>query len=212
MVNIARKSDGRRIFTDEFKREQIGRVWRGELNLAELSRELGIARSLLQRWKRLAHHGDAIVGATNARVTRASELRAAHYIRSFNCWWESRRWSWSSFARSWMRSRRGGAPRDLVGGNWPDRWASSSTRPGSTREVGSEHEDMKVLGFALVILGILALVYGGISYSRQRTVLEVGSFKATATEQKNIPLSPIVGGIVLVIGVVLLVVPRKRRA
>jgi len=71
---------------------------------------------------------------------------------------------------------------------------------------------MKVLGFALVILGILALVYGGISYSRQRTVLEVGSFKATATEQKNIPLSPIVGGIVLVIGVVLLVVPRKRRA
>jgi uncharacterized membrane protein len=71
---------------------------------------------------------------------------------------------------------------------------------------------MKVLGFALVILGILALVYGGISYSRQRTVLEVGSFKATATEQKNIPLSPIVGGIVLVIGVVLLAVPRKRRA
>jgi len=47
------------------------------------------------------------------------------------------------------------------------------------------------------------LVYGGISYSRQRTVLEVGSFKATATEQKNIPVSPIVGGIVLVIGVAL---------
>ena len=71
---------------------------------------------------------------------------------------------------------------------------------------------MKVIGFALVVLGILALVYGGISYSRQRTVLEVGSFKATASEQKNIPLSPIVGGIALVTGVVLLAVPRKRRA
>ena len=71
---------------------------------------------------------------------------------------------------------------------------------------------MKILGFVLVILGILALVYGGISYSRQRTVLDVGPFKATATEQRNIPLSPIVGGIALLSGIVLLVVPRRRLA
>lgn len=71
---------------------------------------------------------------------------------------------------------------------------------------------MKILGFMLVILGILALVYGGISYSRQRTTLDVGPFKATATEQKNIPLSPIAGGIALLGGIVLLVVPRRRLA
>ena len=71
---------------------------------------------------------------------------------------------------------------------------------------------MKTFGFILAILGILALVYGGISYSRQRTVLDVGPFKATATEQKNVPLSPIVGGIVLLSGIILLVVPRKRPA
>jgi len=71
---------------------------------------------------------------------------------------------------------------------------------------------MKTLGFALVVLGILALVYGGISYSRQRTILDVGPFKATTTEQKNIPLSPIVGGIALISGIVLLVVPRRRLA
>ena len=69
---------------------------------------------------------------------------------------------------------------------------------------------MKVIGFVLVVLGVLALVYGGISYNRERTVLDVGPFKATATEQKNIPLSPIVGGIALVGGIILLVVPRKR--
>ena len=56
---------------------------------------------------------------------------------------------------------------------------------------------MKILGFLLVVFGVLALVYGGISYNRQRTVIDVGSFKATATEQKNVPLSPIVGGIAL---------------
>jgi hypothetical protein len=41
-------------------------------------------------------------------------------------------------------------------------------------------------------------------------VLDVGPFKATATEQKNVPLSPIVGGIALLGGVLLLVIPRKR--
>jgi len=69
---------------------------------------------------------------------------------------------------------------------------------------------MKILGFLLVAFGVLALVYGGISYNRERTVIDVGAFKATATEQKNVPLSPIVGGIALLGGVLLLVVPRKR--
>lgn len=71
---------------------------------------------------------------------------------------------------------------------------------------------MKFLGFILVVLGIVALVYGGISYNRQKTVLQVGSFTATATEQKNIPLSPIAGSIALLGGIALLVVPRKRSA
>jgi transposase-like protein len=81
MANIARKSDGRRIFTDKFKREQIGRVSRGELTLAELSRKLGIARSLLQRWKRLMPQGASINGTARGRATPVSELGTAQYIR-----------------------------------------------------------------------------------------------------------------------------------
>jgi Na+-transporting methylmalonyl-CoA/oxaloacetate decarboxylase gamma subunit len=69
---------------------------------------------------------------------------------------------------------------------------------------------MKTMGFVLIVLGVLALVYGGISYSRQRTVLDMGPIKATATEQHNIPLSPIVGGIAIVSGLLLMVVPRRR--
>jgi uncharacterized membrane protein YidH (DUF202 family) len=71
---------------------------------------------------------------------------------------------------------------------------------------------MKLLGFVLVVIGVLALVYGGISYNRQRTVIDVGPFKATAVEQKNIPLSPIVGGIALLGGIILLAMPKKRLA
>ena len=77
MVRIARKSDGRRIFTAEFKREHIGRVLRGELTLAELSRKLGIARGLLQRWKRLMIQGAETAATAHAIVVPATKLQAA---------------------------------------------------------------------------------------------------------------------------------------
>jgi transposase-like protein len=82
MARIQRKSDGRRIFTDQFKREQIGYILRGELTISELSRKLGIARSLLQRWKRLAQEANgAPAPRTRLRPPRASELQSTQYIR-----------------------------------------------------------------------------------------------------------------------------------
>lgn len=57
MENVAKGADGRRLFTAEFKRQQVDRVLRGEIAAAELSRDLGIARSLVQRWKFLATKG-----------------------------------------------------------------------------------------------------------------------------------------------------------
>jgi membrane-bound ClpP family serine protease len=70
---------------------------------------------------------------------------------------------------------------------------------------------MKTLGVALVILGIVALVYGGIGYNRQRTILDVGGIKATTTEHKTIPIAPVTGAIALIGGIALLVGSRSRR-
>lgn len=81
MTKIARKSDGRRIFTDEFKRRQVARVRRGELSVAELGRKLGIARSLLQRWKRHIPNGAGDGAAARGGSTPAKELRTSLYIR-----------------------------------------------------------------------------------------------------------------------------------
>ena len=64
---------------------------------------------------------------------------------------------------------------------------------------------MKLLGIGLVILGVVALIYGGIGYNSQTTVLDVGGIKATATEHKTIPIAPVVGVISLIGGIVLLV-------
>ena len=69
---------------------------------------------------------------------------------------------------------------------------------------------MKGIGVALVILGIVAVVYGGIGYNRQRTVLDVGGIKATVTEHKTFPIAPVVGVIALIGGIAVIVLHRKK--
>jgi len=63
---------------------------------------------------------------------------------------------------------------------------------------------MKVLGGILVVLGILALIYGGVSWTRKDTVVDAGPVEITADKTESIPISPIAGGLMLVAGVVLL--------
>ncbi len=66
-----------------------------------------------------------------------------------------------------------------------------------------------VAGVILIIIGVIALVFQGITYTKHKKVLQVGSFQATTEQHKTIPVPPIVGGIALVAGVVLLVAGRK---
>jgi hypothetical protein len=70
---------------------------------------------------------------------------------------------------------------------------------------------LKILAVALVILGIVALAYGGIGYTRQTTILEVGGIKATAAEHKTSPIASVAGAIALIGGFALLVIPGVRR-
>ena len=77
MAEFGRRADGRRIFSVEFKREQVGRVLRGEVTPAELARELGVHGTLIRRWKHLlAQGGETAVGA-NGAVVPAAKLREA---------------------------------------------------------------------------------------------------------------------------------------
>lgn len=71
---------------------------------------------------------------------------------------------------------------------------------------------MRVAGFALIVLGLVLLLAGGLGFGidRQKTVLEVGGLKATATERTTVPYSPILGVISLVGGIVLLVGARRQ--
>ena len=67
-----------------------------------------------------------------------------------------------------------------------------------------------IVGIALIVLGIVAFAYKGITYTSRDTVIDIGPIKATADTQKTIPFSPLLGGLALVGGVVLVVVGAKK--
>jgi hypothetical protein len=69
---------------------------------------------------------------------------------------------------------------------------------------------MKTIGLVLVVVGVLALVYGGFSYNKDRTVLHMGSMNITATEQKSVSVPVLVGVAVLVGGIAILAVGKRR--
>jgi uncharacterized membrane protein YidH (DUF202 family) len=69
---------------------------------------------------------------------------------------------------------------------------------------------MKSLGVVLIVLGVLALIYQGVTYSQRETVIDVGPIHATAEREKTLPLPPIVGVVAIAAGVALVIAGRKR--
>jgi hypothetical protein len=69
---------------------------------------------------------------------------------------------------------------------------------------------VKLLGVALIVLGVVALVYEGITYTTREKIIDVGPIKAEVKREKTIPLSPVVGVATLAGGIVLLLVGGRR--
>ena len=68
----------------------------------------------------------------------------------------------------------------------------------------------RLLGIALIILGVVAFAYQGITYTTREKVIDIGPLEATVEKEKTIPLPPIVGAVALVGGIVLLMVGAKK--
>lgn len=62
---------------------------------------------------------------------------------------------------------------------------------------------VKVIGVILIVLGVVGLAYGGLSWTRRDTIVDAGPIEITADKTERVPLPPIVGGLLLIAGVVL---------
>jgi hypothetical protein len=68
-----------------------------------------------------------------------------------------------------------------------------------------------LIGAVLVALGLVALIYQGITYTSRETVLDIGPLHATADRQRTLPLSPLLGAAAVAIGAVLVGFSLKKQ-
>jgi hypothetical protein len=64
---------------------------------------------------------------------------------------------------------------------------------------------MKLLGIVLVVVGLVGLLYGGLTWTRKDTVVDAGPIEITTDKRESLPIPPIAGGVLLVAGALLLV-------
>ena len=67
-----------------------------------------------------------------------------------------------------------------------------------------------LIGIILIVIGIVALAYQGITYTTMEKVVDLGPIQVTADKTKTLPLPPIIGGAALVGGIVLLVMGNRK--
>jgi hypothetical protein len=67
-----------------------------------------------------------------------------------------------------------------------------------------------IIAIVLIAIGVVSLAYQGITYTTREKIIDLGPIKATADRERTIPLPPILGGLALAGGVVLLVVGARR--
>jgi uncharacterized membrane protein len=71
---------------------------------------------------------------------------------------------------------------------------------------------LAIVGIILIVLGVVALAYQGITYTTNEKVVDLGPLKVEAKKEKTIPLPPVLGGVALVGGIVLLIASSRGRA
>jgi hypothetical protein len=67
-----------------------------------------------------------------------------------------------------------------------------------------------IAGVLLIVLGLTALVYRGVTYTSRETVIDIGPITATAERQKTLPIPPLLGILAVAGGVALMVAGRSR--
>ena len=69
---------------------------------------------------------------------------------------------------------------------------------------------MKIGAIVLIAAGVLALAYGGFSYTREKKVIDIGPIQATAKTHETVPIPPLIGAAAIAGGIVMLVMSSRK--
>jgi uncharacterized membrane protein len=67
-----------------------------------------------------------------------------------------------------------------------------------------------IVGIILIAIGIIALAYGGFTYTKREKVIDAGPLQVSADKEKTVPFPPVLGGICLVGGIVLVIFGSRQ--
>ncbi len=70
-------------------------------------------------------------------------------------------------------------------------------------------KNLLLASILMIILGVLALAYQGITYTTREKAIDIGPLQITAERTHTLPLLPVLGGIAIVGGVVLFLASRR---
>ena len=70
----------------------------------------------------------------------------------------------------------------------------------------------RIIGLVLVIVGIVALLWGGVFWTRNKTVIDAGPLQVKTQQHEGVALPPIVGVGCVIAGLALLVLGGRQRA
>ncbi|HYR96735.1 MAG TPA: hypothetical protein VEM57_08350 [Candidatus Binatus sp.] len=65
-------------------------------------------------------------------------------------------------------------------------------------------------GIVLIVVGVLALAYQGITYTTREKIVDLGPIEATRESKRTIPLPPVLGALALAGGIALVVAGSRR--
>lgn len=68
------------------------------------------------------------------------------------------------------------------------------------------------IGILLIIVGIVALVWGGVFWTDRDTLVDAGPLEIQTEDREGFALPPVLGIIALVGGIALVAIPDRRRA
>ena len=69
----------------------------------------------------------------------------------------------------------------------------------------------RIIGIVLLAFGIFALVQGGVFWTERDTVIDAGPLEVQTEDREGFRIPAVLGGLAVVGGILLLVVPDRRR-
>ena len=69
----------------------------------------------------------------------------------------------------------------------------------------------QIIGIVVIVIGVVALAYGGFSYTTREEVVDVGPLEITKKEKRTFPIPPVAGGALLAGGIILVALGARRR-